>query len=730
MNNVKNFVDTYFPWAFKIGLVVAILSLFFIFTNLTTEFYNTPKFLILVISLSFLLIIWGLKSLFEGKVTIRLTPLDLPLVLLLATATISALLSASPHISIFGTATKMDNSLSALLVYVLLYFVIVNSLKGKDVRFVSNVLLVGGTILSILAILSYAGVKLLPFSWTQIPNFTPTGSSFSTSAILALLLPFPLLSALKDNQPAKKLAHLILATVFGVALVLTGSMATWIAAGAAVILILLTNSHSSVKKNLAYLIIPIALVLLTSFLSYLPPKVSNPLYEKAQNFPREVQLPFPISWKISISAFRDSPLIGSGPSTYLYNFTQYKPLEFNSTKFWNIRFESAFNEYLDLLATLGGLGAIALILLTLMYLRLVKKLLPSQPSLAISGIVFFIILLLHPASLILWVVGVLILSLLMVSGGLTKPLHFRLGTYSQTSSSDLLPIILLIAILAGVGISGSYLGNFALADFHHRKALDAVVKNQGLEAYNSLINAEKLNPYNDLYRTDLAQTNFALANAIAASKGPTEASPGGSLTEEDKKNIQQFLQQAIAEGRVATTLSPKSAVNWEILGSIYKQISGVAQNATDFALDAYGRAIQLDPLNPMLRLNAGGIYYGLKNYETAARFFTDSVSLKPDFANGYYNLAVALKDKGDLENAKLVAEKVITLVKPDTQDYKLATEFLEDLKSRMATGSAEQSQVEAPAARETSPLQKTNQQKVLDLPEPENIASPPAVPKE
>lgn len=189
------------------------------------------------------------------------------------------------------------------------------------------------------------------------------------------------------------------------------------------------------------------------------------------------------------------------------------------------------------------------------------------------------------------------------------------------------------------------------------------------------------------------------------------------------------MQQSINEVRVAVALNPRNVVNWEVMGNIYRQISGVAQNALQFALDSYGRAIQLDPLNPILRLNVGGIYYSIRNYDLAIRFFSDSVNLKPDFANAHYNLSVALRDKGNLEEAQVFAERTVALVDPSSPDYKLAADYLSDLKARIATGSAQASQIKAPAAGETGPLQR-RQQPVLNLPEKQDIATPPAVKRE
>lgn len=489
---------------------------------------------------------------------------------------------------------------------------------------------------------------------------------------------------------------------------------------------------------------PVAVVAIAVALSFIPPVggAKNPLYTQAQSFPREIQLSFRDSWKVSISAFRDIPFWGTGPSTYAFNFTNYKPVEFNTGKFWNLRFDSPFNEYFLTLANLGGIGLVALLSVTALFISnafaiiLRSRFQNEQPAneiktpLAVAGLIFFILLALHVGTLGLWVVGILILAAFMVTQntGVFSEANrwssrvFRLSG-EETIRVDALPGILLIMMIALVLGAGFFGGKFVLADYHHRLALNAIAQNQGIVAYNELVAAEKLNPYNDVYRTDLAQTNFALANAIAAAKGPTEASPAGSLTDTDKQNIQVLLQQSINEGRVATTLSPRSSINWEILGLLYRQIAGVAQNALIFSLDSYGRAIFQDPLNPILRVNVGGVYYAIQSYDMAVRFFSDAINLKPDYANAYYNLSVALKDKGDLAGAQAIAEKLLTLLNKDSQDYKVASDYLNDLKSKSQSGA------EPPAASASGSLQEENLPKVIDLPKPEKIATPEAVEK-
>jgi tetratricopeptide (TPR) repeat protein len=320
------------------------------------------------------------------------------------------------------------------------------------------------------------------------------------------------------------------------------------------------------------------------------------------------------------------------------------------------------------------------------------------------------------------------LSALMMSQNSIRENAIRISFGAKTGASgfDFLPLIAAAIFIAGATFIAVQTFNAVAADYYHREALSQASKNGSL-TYNFLQKAESLNPNIDLYRVDLAQTNFALANAIATQKGPTETSPQGSLTDDDKKTIQTLLSQAISEGKAAVAINPRSARNWEVLGSIYRNISGVAENSPAFALDAYGRAIQQDPLNPSLRLAVGGIYYSAKNYDLAVRFFSDAISLKNDYANAYYNLAIALRDKGDLQNALVVADRMMPLLVRGTQDHKTGSDLLEDLKSRIESGNIMSGGQQAPLGQTNNALGSSGINVNLD--NPPKAATPSAIPR-
>lgn len=763
----------FLDFCFTSLVVLVILSTLFLFWSLTTEFYETPKFLVLALGLGLMILLLGVKFLVLGKVTIARTNLDLLWLGLLILSTLSTLFSTSRGDAIYGNLPRLQGGLLEYIGVILLYFVTTSNLvnlsnqtRVKLTQTLTGLLFFSGVILSILSLVYYFGLFVLPLKMTAGFNFTPTGSSFNTNSLIILLIPFAVFSLLRNekddillsqqkqllsgtgqssNKYALRMVLSIILSLFIANIILTGSLPIYIATLLGLLLGVIFTPSASLKRNVIFLFLPILTIIVLTVLSFTKlPKPLTIVYNQAQNFPREIQLPADTSWKVAASAFRDYPFLGSGPASFLNDFTVYKPIEFNSTSLWNIRFDTAFNEYFQYLATLGPIGLIILLILTVLVLSAGFKILndPNQTnhnlSLAEASILVFVLLALHFATLPFMILAVLILTLFISNqSDLSSELSFGIATTKDSqvhNTFDVLPIIILALFLVFVGFAYYQVSQFALADYYHRQGLLSAAQNQGLPAYQSLQKAESINPNIDSYRTDMANINFALANVLVAQKGPSDSSSSGSLTDADKQNIQILLNQSINEGKAAVALNPNSANNWEGLAAVYRGIAGVAQNALALALDAYGHAVQRDPLNPLLRLNIGGIYYSVKDYDSAIRFFSDVVNLKPDYANGYYNLGIALRDKGNFETAEQALEKTMSLLDPNSNDYKTAAQVLSDIKDRLASQSANQASTQAEngnsiknAGSSTSALDNKNLPKVLNLPKPNNIATPSAV---
>lgn len=731
------------------GIIVGVAALTpLIFSNLTTEFFETPKLIFLVVSILLLLTLWSISWIIAGKVVITRTPLDLPLLLILAIVLLSTFFSETRNVAIFGNVPSVHGSAFSWVAYILFYFIVTSNLKSLlQIKILLYALLGSTLITSIVTIVSFFGIYF-PFNFAQIQSFNPTGSSFSAAFMMIILLPVLMSSLIKPNKIIPQIVAMVISVIFAISLALTASPPIWVGTIVVLMATVLASKREHLIRGLPLLVLPIVVAILITILTFIP-FAKNPLYTQKQNFPAEIQLSFANSWKIAASAFADKPFLGTGPESFLFNFTQYKPIELNQTNYWTLRFDVAHNEFLQFFGTMGGLGLMALLFLAVMVINFAwRGLFQHENNLAtafaVGALVSVVTLALHTTTPVMVVGMFLILAMLMT---LHKHLTGKVDEFSigiKTSKvrenngydinnmvvGDILPVILLFPVMFFVILISYQTYNVVAADFYHRKALN-LASTKALDTYNNLIIAENLNPLVDLYRIDLAQTNFALANAIAVAKGPTEASPGGSLTDADKANIQTLLSQAVSEGRNAVILSPRNSANWEILASVYRQISGVAENALAFSLDSYGRAVSLDPMNPALRLNIGGVYYSIKNYDLAIRFFDDAIKLKPDYSNAYYNLSIALRDKGNLKESQVIAEQLVTQLQKDTNnpDYKVAADFLSDLKARIATGSAEQSQVAPPVAQQNGALQNDKLPNVAipELEEKPNVATPPAV---
>lgn len=374
------------------------------------------------------------------------------------------------------------------------------------------------------------------------------------------------------------------------------------------------------------------------------------------------------SWAVSADSLKENPLLGVGPGNFQIAFNRFRPISFNATPDWTNRYIASGSFILTVVSEAGLLGLAAIIFIAIKYFYLVrsKKFTPAVLSLGILGL----LLIVFPAS-----TGVITLIFIL------------LALASRTKSSRVaIPVILVaVPVFIFVPIFLFLSGKLALAEFTYRQALSAVIANDGRRAYEQTQQAIILNPYMDRYRTTYAQINLALANTIAA---------GENLTDEQKQTVSQLIQQAIQEGKAGVTLAPYKAANWEVLAGVYKSIIPLAKGADQFSLQTISQAINLDPMNPNYRIALGGIYYQLKDYDSAIDAFKLAIATKPDLANAHYNLAIAYREKGDIERAIAEINNVLALVSKDSKDYELAQQELQSLESKRPAEETTQPQPE------------------------------------
>ncbi|KKU01727.1 MAG: Tetratricopeptide TPR_2 repeat protein [Candidatus Amesbacteria bacterium GW2011_GWC2_45_19] len=615
----------------KIGFIATAIGAFllpFFFLPITSEFYDFNKqALVIFLALASLLLLTG-SFVAERQVTLTFSPFGLPILAILVSLVLS---------TVFRSPNRLDalidpGQVGTYLGLAVIFFCAINFIRTKSqLDIFSTSLAVSAALLGLITILWTSGLaaKIPLISNIQFLNsvtWSPTGSPLATLSLFIAFLPFLALQLIREKTFNFK--SLLLAVCF--ALILTAS----------------------------------------GLLIY---RSDRPIF-----------LSHRFSWAIALESLKVSPFLGTGPGSYLADFTQFRPVTYNLTPNWSVRFTSASNYYLHLLATLGLLGTVAYLWLIYRAAAALKK---SGSLQLVPVLVIFATQLFLPAYFIQTVFLFLFLILAVASlklAGSSLIQESSVDIVAASSKSSFLPIISLILAIATALPAGYFFARSYLAEVLFQAALTAAAKNDGKATYETLIKAISANPYRDSYRVVYSQTNLLLANSLASN--PAAA----GLTDADKNTITQLVQQAIREAKNAVAVNPAQVANLENLAGVYRNLLNFAQGADAWTVASYRQAIALDPVNPNLRIALGGVLYAQKNYDDAIRLFQQAVDLKPDLANAHYNLAAAYREKGERPQAVASLETVLTLVDKSSADYTKVAQELADLNAAPATPAASQ----------------------------------------
>lgn len=415
--------------------------------------------------------------------------------------------------------------------------------------------------------------------------------------------------------------------------------------------------------------------------------------------PASIQLPsLNASWSVALDTLRlpKSALIGVGPASYGNVYNQFKPLWVNTQSYWNVAFNQAINMPFTLLTTMGVIGLGAWVFLAVRILRMSKTVSRENKGLATAVLAMLVLQLFLPANVVMLTVFGISLAILIASERQKHsivrlhPLSVKISS-QLNSDKDVLnpkntarlvsPFGAVVALLLiGLVTLAYFTGRTYAAHVLMNESSKAVAREDVVGTYEKQQQAVQLNPYLDVLRRRYAATNMLIAIAISNKTDATEA---------DQEQVGQLLQQAIREARAATLLDPGDVENWITLAQIYENMTGATEEALQWAVQSYVSAVETSPADPSLRLALGGIFMGQQDFNQASNFFQQSVSLKPDFANGYYNLAVALRQLGQLDQAKQAYQQVLVLIDPSSDDYVTVTAELESLEKEIAEKPAE-----------------------------------------
>jgi tetratricopeptide (TPR) repeat protein/O-antigen ligase len=613
----------------------------------SSEIFEFPKQILLFSLISLLTFVWVIKMILERSVKFLHSPLTLPILILFVIFLASTIFSINSFSSVFGTYPKMQGGLVSLTICLLMFFLISSNIREKEqVTRILIALSLSGLILSISGILHFLNVY--PFAKFLPPGrlLTLAGSADAASLFLVLILPITLFGFLFLNKKALWIFSGISSTIFIFYILLVGQLSA-IAAVFIIFFLALIFSRSNLSRQalIKLGIIFFVSLLLLGLTNIIPIRTHIP-FLKNRPIQHDISINQGTGWTIAIGGFRNLKLLtlGSGPGTFIFDFTAFKPIEFNKSPYWNLRFERSSNEYFQIISTLGLLGLFAFLYLLLTIGRIIKKIWRKEELLLrvclSSVLIFFVISLFNPSSTLtmwaFWLFLGLTLSIYhLLDQSISKEIELSLVTVQPRGSSkaktEILPWLLgIVTVLILVPLLWQGI-KISIADFYFAKAQrqpngDLVLK--------FIVKARNWVPVNDVYHRVLS--NDSLNFAIVGEQQ--------KLLSEDAK--QSLLKTALQEGQLATSLAPHDIFNWENLQQVYTVVT-IAQNDEFLINNILPQEIALDPTNPQHRNDLGWIYFNMRNDIEAAKVnFQTAVDLKPDFAVAHYNLARVYKEEG------------------------------------------------------------------------------------
>lgn len=645
------------------------------------------KQFVLVVLVFVAAIAWLIKSIVAGEIQYTKTHFNFGFGALIVTTAISVILSDSRALGLWGATGAEVSSLLSVVTLSLLFFLVASFFKSEHegvIPWIGLIIVTSGAIVAIIGILQMWGVWFLPWDFTKTVTFNTIG----TSNVLALFFGFLFVvvftglhalshpeshqSGIKDlvDGKIKILGWIFLAVLF---LALVG-MRFWAVFMGIALMMLLIALFDVLRYGVAErrtFVLPLVVAALSVFFAlanFFPILGGN--FLPAFRLPAEVMPSISASWKIITSTAQQGwqeTLFGSGPGTFQYQYGLYRSSDLNATDFWGVRFAHAINALLTHVVEWGVVGSAVFIIILAMTVWHVARQWRAQPILSIGLLYLILTLAVYPQNVIIY------FALFMFLGLSVSPLfntHARLGQIRLTGTpfrTFSFSLGLMLLIMVAVSVLYVEVQRY-IASIYFNNALRVYTVTGDVEkVIPRLMTALDFDPRNDLYLQNISQAYLLrLGNLINRTQLPPA---------ELQAQFSSDLGAAIQAAKRATEINPRDSQNWIALGRVYENVILLVPGAADLAVDAYVRAQQLEPHNPIIATALGrsnmlaGDYLGRTNdrpgrdkaYAAAILALEGAVQMKSDYTPAHFLLVQIYDRQGRVREAIARAEAIRSL---------------------------------------------------------------------
>jgi len=733
-------------WA--LYLLVFLTPVFFLPWGVSPVAQNKEYLATVLLSVAF--IAWLAKSIASGKLIWAKTILNVAVLVLLFVWGISSLFSMSKLKSL-GFAGVDPDSFSNVLKYALAFFLISATFRNKkDIERAALLFFASLALVAITVALKFFGANIFPWDFAANVEFNTIGEigslafflGFGLAMIISLFVvggvdkigeaeggnsltavtPAAATPAAADSRIQKiiKPGLIALAVILAAELLLINfSAAWWTLAGVMLFLIAygFTREVHGIKsgKNKVFKIqrlsLPIAILVFSIVVIMANLFLENGLpSNKLVNLPVEYSLSNSATYNVAKNVWSKSGsmMIGSGPSTFTYDYGFYKPADINSTIFWGVRFPQGSSLFLSSMATAGFLGLLSVLFLMAAFVWQAVKAFSLKnadqgaSSLQIPALVaalfFLIAWFLYSANFALLMMGFVMLSIFVAGRGTArnsaeqsssqaveaegaeqKNLWRHISLLASPQRTLIISLVLIILMVASVSFFYLETQRY-IASIYFSSGVNGYSKDGNAEAATAKINkAIGLDSFSDQYVRTASQVYLVLTNNVL--NDPKWQNADAATADDLRSRFQTFMAQAVGYAKKATELEPAESANWSNLGYTYENILAFANGAEQYMIEAYQKAAALEPANPAMAVDSGRAHLlaydkmqsqisqisesktpdenqiktlkdqSANELSASQKELQRAVDLKNDYSPAHYLLVQVYSRQGDLKNA-------------------------------------------------------------------------------
>jgi len=369
------------------------------------------------------------------------------------------------------------------------------------------------------------------------------------------------------------------------------------------------------------------------------------------------------SWQSTFAigghTYAASPLFGSGPGTFVEEWSKFRDRSLNETVFWNTDFNAGIGYIPTSFVTTGILGALAWMLFLGLFLYVGLRALlfktPEESYARFTSIASFIgawyVLLLAffsvPGPIVLaagfFLIGLFISSLRYAGERREWGIIFSKNPRVGFVIVFILTLTLLATVAGAYAVIERYLGTLALARANSALGVGNVAEAE-IAVNQAIVYAETDSAYQLMSNIGiLAMNRIAGDSKLRAS--------------EAQEQFQNALTESIAAATRATLIAPNNYQNWLALGNVYQtvvplRIEGAYQNAKD----AYTKAGTLNPNNPTIPFTLAQLEIAEGKASLAVEYLERAIGLKRDYTQAILLLSQLQVGLGKAPEALQAAE--------------------------------------------------------------------------